>query len=214
MAENNKEFIEEGFSSEDIVSVLEADEFGFDDKESLYKQTEMAITVDENGVTWYSLKKAAQIIGKSVSTVRRYAKEGHIQHKIEVSPYGEMYFLKKDEVDIIAYNQQMKVMKKSAGRADLSIEMKRFLETYESSILSPLQESISMIGETQQSIQNSIEDTKNNLDKAIEKNTQLEKTILEMKETMDEQQKKIDEQQEYIEAQKKKGFFARLFGKD
>lgn len=213
MEDNKSEIIDDRSEVENIVTALDSDIYINDNNTSVLSQEE-SVTIDDEGVAWYGIKAAARVIDKSDATVRRYVKAGKIRHKIESSPYGDMYLLRKDDVDIIAQDEQMRKMKHTAGRADLSIEMQRFFESYESMILPPLKENILSIKETQDGIQSALESTNQNLDKIVEKNNQLEKTVSEMKEAMEAQQKKIEEQQEYIEAQKKKGFFARLFGKN
>lgn len=199
---NNKTSEEE---ADNPVVILD----GYED--ATRKMNDFVSYYDENGEQWCNIKEAVKITGRSDATIRRYLKNGDIRYKKEFSPYGEMYVLLQKDVEMIAEAEAMKVMKRDSGKRDITLEIRRIIESYESTALIPMKEQLDELLEAQSALQESMVQRNEKLDNQHE---QLLETIEELKKTVNEQQGKIDEQQQYIDTQKNKGFWGRLFGKN
>lgn len=181
------------------------------------RDNDFSTYIDDNGEQWCNIKEATKITGKSDATLRRLVKSGTIEYKMVPSPYGEMYMLKQRDVELIAEAEMMKMMKRDSSKRDLTIEIRKILEVYESTALIPIREELNGLNEAQAELQGKIEEegkkTEDQLASITAQNEELLGKIKELTGLVEEQQTKITEQQEYIDAQKSKGFWGRLFGK-
>lgn len=202
---NNKASEEE---ADNPVVILD----GYED--TTKRMNDFASYYDENGEQWCSIKEAVKITGRSDATIRRYLKNGDIRYKKEFSPYGEMYVLLQKDVEMIAEAETMKMMKRDSGKRDITLEIRRIIESYESSALIPIKEQLDELTDAQSTLQESIVQKNEQLKNIDNQHQQLLEAMEELKKTINEQQDKIDEQQQYIDAQKSKGFWGRLFGKN
>lgn len=83
------------------------------------------ITIDENGMRWCTVKYAAEFLGKSSTTIRRYAQEKRLRHKQEQSPnnYGYVYLISVDDLELLKKLMDSNEKKSSVSHSDTAFEL-------------------------------------------------------------------------------------------
>lgn len=189
-----------------IVDILDSDEY-----DGFGEDIEEAITIDDDGTKWCTLKKAADITGLSQSTIRRYFKNNKLTGKEGLSPYGKTYYVLFDEVQALADDKEFKRASSNLRIQDSRIELERFLSQYESKHIGPLTEQVSRLEELQANTLSLLNEKGESLADKIEnltkRNEELYDEIKDLKEIVETQKQMIEE------SQKKKGFWANLFKK-
>lgn len=69
---------------------------------ALSELNDSAVTTDDDGTQWLSIKQASLILKMSVSVVRRYVKRGELTARKEPTQLGETWLIKSDDIRAMA----------------------------------------------------------------------------------------------------------------
>ena len=109
------------------------------------------ITIDENGMRWCTVKYAAEYLGKSSTTIRRYAQEKRFRHKQEQSPnnYGYTYLISVDDLELLKKLLDSNEKKSSVSHADTAFELLSQLNSLDLPSISDLKEKMEFLQDGQ-----------------------------------------------------------------
>ena len=141
----------------------------------------------------YSIKKAAELLDVSNSTVRRRIKEGKIEAEKRETTYGEKYFIPADQFEDMATIENEVIEVKE-------IESKVSIKEFKNDLLKSLE---GMINEEKEEIIESVNEVGTTLEKQQE-------IIEEQQETLKEFQEELQKKEERLKEIEKQSFWERI----
>ena len=198
------------------------------------------ITIDENGMRWCTVKYASDFLGKSNTTVRRYASEKKFKCKQEKSPnnYGYTYLISVDDLELFKSLLDANEKKSSVNHKDTAFELLSTLNNMDLPAINDLKEKMvdllegqMAVGEvltkiasqnaefktSQDSVGEALSDisaqNKEILQHLISENEVLKKENKKLTEQVSDLTTTVDRQRAIINELQSRGFFARIANK-
>jgi len=141
----------------------------------------------------YSIKKVAELLDVSTSTVRRRIKEGKIEAEKRETTYGEKYFIPADQFEDVAAVENKVVDVKE-------VESKVSIQEFKKDLMKSLE---GMINEEKEEIIESVNEVGTTLEKQQE-------IVEEQQEILKEFQEELQKKEERLKKIEKQSFWERI----
>lgn len=150
-----------------------------------------------------TLNEAAERLGVSPRTIRRWIKEGKINATLQQSPYGMQYFISADQIDTAQEIHDVVRVDKQVDMADLARTMSIYLNDRESAIGEAIQtlradlaQTARLQDEREKLLRQELEETRKQLAVALD-------TLDKLQDTVDNGYRQIDRLSTAVEQSKK-----------